>query len=292
MKIEGRDRKALTYGGAAVLTILIVVYGVIPLMRSLSDSGSAPAPDRAYVESLRESVRSQEATLKQRNALVLRMGSLFGPLAAPQAKDEKKAPETPPPAAGAPPPQEGGAPQEAPKPGADGKPEPQAAATPKTEGAADKPANVDKPTPPETDTSEPGKPEPGKGEPPKEGQPKDGAPKPEGPKDQGPKVSAPGSNTLAGYVEQNAKKAGATVKRITPKKHATAARDTERFHPVTLQVSLECSLQNLVDLLKALEKGEHFVKVDQFQLKRDAAGGDKIEVTMDLHSYEAEATSS
>lgn len=275
MKIEGRDKKALTYGGAAVLAILIVGYGVIPMVRSWSSSGSSRTSDEAYVESLRESVRSQEATLEQRNALVLHMGSLFGPLAAPKAKDEKKPPETPSPAAGAPPPQTGGAPQEAPKPSPDGKPAPEAAAAPKTEGA-------DKPGPPEAVKADSGKPEP-----PKDGQPKEEAPKPEGSKDQAPKAAAPGSNTLAGYVEQNAKKAGATVKRITPKKDTAAFRNPKRFHPVTLQVSIECSIQNLVEMLKALEKGERFVKVDQLQLKRDQAGGDKIEVTMDLHSYEA-----
>ncbi|MCC6697303.1 MAG: hypothetical protein IT365_16865 [Candidatus Hydrogenedentes bacterium] len=283
MKIEGRDKKALTYGGAAVLAILIVGYGVIPMVRSWSSSGSSRTSDEAYVESLRESVRSQEATLEQRNALVLHMGSLFGPLAAPKAQDEKKPPETPPSAAGGPPPQAAGAPQEAPKPSPDGKPAPEAAATPKAEGA-------DKPAPPKAVKAEPDKPEPGKPEPPKEGAPKDEAPKPEGPKEQAPKAAAPGSNTLAGYVEQNAKKAGATIKRITPKKDAAAFRNPKRFHPVTLQVSLECSIQNLVEMLKALEKGERFVKVDQLQLKRDLAGGDKIEVTMDLHSYEAVAS--
>ncbi|MCC6487648.1 MAG: hypothetical protein IT364_09125 [Candidatus Hydrogenedentes bacterium] len=278
MKIEGRDKKALTYGGAAVLAILIVGYGVIPLVRNWGSSAPSKARDEAYVETLRESVRSQEATLKQRNALVLQMGSLFGPLAVPKAKDEKKPAETLPPEAGVPPPQEGGATQDGPKSSVDGKPTPETAAAPKTEGA-------EKPAVPEIVKVDPGKPEP-----PKDGQPKDEAPKPEGPKEQAPKTAAPGNNTLAGYVEQNAKKAGATVKRITPKKNAAAFSKAKHFHPVTLQVSLECSIQNLVEILKALEKGERFVRVDQFQLKRDLAGGDKIEVTMDLHSYEAVAS--
>lgn len=265
MNIESRDKKALTLGVVAVLAIILLGYGVIPAARRWSVTQADLTSDQAYVASLRESVRSQEATLKQRNALVLRMGSLFGPQASPAVAKKEETPAASPATPSTPPSPASGTPEDVKKPVAGDKTVPQAEAPPPSGDAA-------KPPPPEPDKADAKKSDIKKVEP--------------------PKTTPPESGTLAGYVEQNAKKAGATVKRITPKKSATALKDTKRFRAVTLQVSFECTVQNLVDLLKALEKGDRFVKVDLFQLKRDLASGDKLEVTMDLHSYEAEAGSS
>ena len=298
MNIGSRDKKALTYGGVAVLAIIIVRYAVIPTVRSWSDSQAALAPDQTYVASLRESVRSQEATLEKRNEFAGRLGSLFGPQPAP-AKEKDKSPAAASPGPNAPPAPENDASKEAAKPSPDDKATPQEKTAAPADGTA-KPAPPDagkpgagKVEPPkgEQANAEPAKSGPANAEAPKGEQPKSEPEKPGPPSPEAQKAPAPGSNTLAGYVEQNAKKAGATVKRITPKKASTAFRETKRFRVVTLQVNLECGIQNLVDVLKALEKGEHFVKIDQFQLKRDVASGDKLDVTMDLHSYEAEATS-
>jgi hypothetical protein len=265
VNVEGRDKKALTLGGIAVLVIIVLGYGVIPMARNWSERRANQTSDQVYAALLRESVRSQEATLKQRNALALRMGSLFAPQALPAVPEKKEeeapAPATPPtasPPPASPPAAEGSVVPEVVKPGADATTAP--------------PAGV--PPPPSGDPAKPPTPEPGK-----PGAGKAGSPKPE----------PPASSTLAGYVEQQAKKSGATVKRITPKKSSAAFKGTKRFHAVTLQVSFECNVQNLVEMLKALEKGERFVRIDQFQLKRDLAGGDKLDVTMDLHSYEAGA---
>lgn len=260
MNVEGRDKKALTLGGIAVLVIIVLGYGVIPMARNWSERRANQTSDQVYAGLLRESVRSQEATLKQRNALALRMGSLFAPQALPAVpeKKEKEAPAPATPPAASPPAAEGSAVPEVVKPDADATTAPPTGVPPPSSGDPAKPA-----------APEPGKPGAGKA----------GSPKPE----------PPASSTLAGYVEQHAKKSGATVKRITPKKSSAAFKGSKRFHAVTLQVSFECTVQNLVEMLKALEKGERFVRIDQFQLKRDLAGGDKLDVTMDLHSYEAGA---
>jgi hypothetical protein len=46
----------------------------------------------------------------------------------------------------------------------------------------------------------------------------------------------------------------------------------------------------LIGLLEALEKGDHFVRVDAIQVRRDLSKGDKMDVSLDLRAYEASGT--
>ena len=94
------------------------------------------------------------------------------------------------------------------------------------------------------------------------------------------------ASSLATYVEKNAMAAKIKIKRITPKKGASGKKGTKYFEPVTLQVSFECQITNLVQLLHDLEKGELFVRVDKLEITRDVAQGDKLNASLDLSSYE------
>lgn len=254
MNLPDRDKRALMIGGGLVLLIVLVGYVILPMERKWSDAHSLSVSRQAFVATLAQRVYAQEATLKQRNALVLRMGSLFGPgPLTPQASSENAAVK----------PSSGPADEPTPEPA-------NTKAGQETKPQTKKPEAEDKA--PETPTDKPEQPTPDKKE--------------------ASKTGATASASLAGYVEQSAKQAGATIKRITPRKSSAGLKGTKYFHPVSLQVTMECTIQNLVKALNTLEKGERFVTVDQIQIRRDSGKGDRMDVTLDLRSYEAEVRSS
>lgn len=99
------------------------------------------------------------------------------------------------------------------------------------------------------------------------------------------------ASSLATYVEKNAKGAQVKIQRITPKKNSSGRKRTKYFEPVTLQVSFECQIAQLVKLLHDLEKGEQFVRVDQLEITRNLEQGDKLTASMEVSSYQLKETS-
>jgi hypothetical protein len=95
--------------------------------------------------------------------------------------------------------------------------------------------------------------------------------------------AAKGDERLAAYFERSAAQAGIKIKRVTSKK---GAKPGKYYTPITLQLSVEGKADNVVKLLYALEKGDRFVRVEQFELHRDVAKGNTIEASLDILGYE------
>ncbi len=76
MSLTARDKKTLAIGGIAAALIVVVGYGILPLVRGGDgvSGGSASTLERA--DGIRERIRHQKAVLKRRNALAGRLGSL------------------------------------------------------------------------------------------------------------------------------------------------------------------------------------------------------------------------
>lgn len=242
MNVSARDKQVLIIGAVAAAGIVILGYVVIPAIRGWNDSRASLSSQQSHVAELRERIDSQGALVKQRNALVARLGSLFeAPPEAPKRTEEKPA-----------------------------KPEES-----KETWFAEKGPQPDK------EEKEPPKPE-------TQEQAKEDAEPAEKKEEMQREEGPPAGATLAGYVEQQAKKAEVTVKSITPGKTSSGLRGVKQYRPVMLQVKVACKAKGLVALLAALEKGERFVKVEQVQVHRDIAK-DELNVTLDVRSYEAEA---
>lgn len=95
------------------------------------------------------------------------------------------------------------------------------------------------------------------------------------------------SGSLAGYVEQTAKKAGIKIKRITPRRTSGGKKSAKYFRPVTLQVKVEANPLSLIAMLAVLEGGEYLVRIDSLQIRRDIQKGDSIDATFEVVGYEA-----
>lgn len=95
------------------------------------------------------------------------------------------------------------------------------------------------------------------------------------------------SGSLAGYVEQTAKKAGVKIGRITPRRTLGARTTRKHFRSVTLQIKVEANPKSLLSMLSVLEGGEYLVRIDSLQLRRDIQKGDKIAATFEVVGYEA-----
>lgn len=264
MNLSERDKKVAVFGGIAALAILVIGYGIIPLVKSWTGSSEALSSKAAYVSDLQARIESQGALVKQRNALAKRMGSLFEAPDKPEPKkDEAKkskgaqTPESPKPETVA------AVTPESPKPEVQVKNAAQSPESPKGEAPA-----VAAAVSPESP----------------KGETKPGDKKEEAKKDEKPEAA--GGATLAGYVEQNAKKSEATVKSITPIKTSAGYRGARYYRSVMLQVKLQCKAKGLVTLLQALEQGERFVKVEQIQIRREP-NKDDMDVTLDVRAYES-----
>jgi len=78
MKLEGRDRKVVIAGGGLALAIVIIGYVIMPMMRTWSDNQDRLTSRRGQIAALKDRAKSQEALTTRRNALSLRLGSVFG----------------------------------------------------------------------------------------------------------------------------------------------------------------------------------------------------------------------
>ncbi len=94
---------------------------------------------------------------------------------------------------------------------------------------------------------------------------------------------------LAAHFERIAKTSGVNIKRISPRKRASARKSNKHFGAVAMQVNVESNIENLIKLLYAIEKGERLVRVENIQLRRDLKKGDSVATTLDVVGYEATA---
>jgi len=94
---------------------------------------------------------------------------------------------------------------------------------------------------------------------------------------------------LATYLERTAAGAGVKIKRIAARRQAGGRKDSEHFRPVTLQVSVDAGIEELLRLLYALEKGDRFVRVEQLQLRRGSDEGGASDATLEIMAYEVAA---
>ncbi|MCP4644728.1 MAG: hypothetical protein GY851_30080 [bacterium] len=316
MKLAPRDRRVAMIGGIAAAAILVLGYVILPITRTWSEMGDRLGPKIDHMDQLRDRVAKQDSLRTRRDVLIRRMGYLEKP---PPVEEEKKddgggkpadgppkpgkpeptkapesedkgAPDAKPPKEGtpdepgSPSPEKPGPGEEAPKP--DGTP-----VGPKPPESEAEGAHGDKPDGPKPPTSE-AKGGPGDGAPPKGGASpeKPGTPpKPE--KGDAPKKEEkppePAGVSVATHVQQAAGKAGVKITRITPRHRSVGGKKGKHFRPVAMQVSLEGNIKNVIALLHALEKGERFVRVEQFQLRRDIKKEDKVDATLDVLAYEA-----
>ena len=149
-----------------------------------------------------------------------------------------------------------------------------AKAAPATENPSDASEETpDAPEPPKDTEQEPGAPHEAEAPPPDI---------PETP----PKEEA-AHESVAGYVGRAANESGIKIKRVTPKKAPGSGAARSYFKPVTVQVTMETTAENLIKMLHALEQGGRFTHVDQIQLTRNLSKGDTIEVSLDVMAYEA-----
>ncbi|MCD6287527.1 MAG: hypothetical protein J7M12_00285 [Candidatus Hydrogenedentes bacterium] len=94
---------------------------------------------------------------------------------------------------------------------------------------------------------------------------------------------------VAAYIERTIQRSGMKIKRLTPKSTSSGRKNNKHFHPVAIQVSVEGDIERLLNLLYALEKGDRFVRIDQFQCRRDWNKGNAVNATLDVLAYETNA---
>ncbi len=92
---------------------------------------------------------------------------------------------------------------------------------------------------------------------------------------------------LAAHLERIAKTSGVNIKRISPRKRASAGKSNKHFGAVALKVNIESNIENLIKLLYAIEKGERLIRVESIQLRRDLKKGGNVATTLDVVGYEA-----
>ncbi len=78
MKLEGRDRKTVFVGAIAAICIVVAAYVIIPVSRTWSDNQGRLASMQDQIATLKDRAESQESLAIRRNALVARLGALFG----------------------------------------------------------------------------------------------------------------------------------------------------------------------------------------------------------------------
>ena len=323
MNMTDRDKKALTFGAVGVGLILFAGYVLSPMLRNWSESRNAIQDRHAKVTRLQEKLAAQDTLRTRRDVLALRIGSLrlLQPpkvtsekpeeIAKPEQSEkaeasspksdkvEEKNKEVPEDAA------DGdekvdavakdGDKESKVSPGAPVEPAPPAEEDSGAQVASDDEAaevSDDNPPLPSTEIAVEEAVESGSEEkkdesaPPENAQAKDKGDTKKSEKAEQPSRPTIAASSLATYFEKNAKAAKVKIKRIAPKKNATGKKKTEHFVPVTIQVSFECKVNNLVTLLHSLEKGELFTRVDQMEIDRDLSKGDLLTASLSISSYE------
>jgi len=268
MKLSEREKRVIIVGGVACGAILLGAFVVVLLIRSWVDLGRELEPKLRSVETIRKRALARGQLLARRCVLVKRIGALFPEPPPGKKPSAKAAPKTkePAPAKVSPknsetPPTRKGIPQTHQQKG-----EPPNPSAKKTEKS-----------PPQRDRNKPGRANPPVK---KRGKAPSAAPTPRS----GSGADAVG---LAAQLERLAKKAGLQIKRIKARPSSRGAKRYKHYRTIALQLSAEGNIGSLMKLLYEIEKGERFVRVERFQLRRDAKKGSKIEISaLDVIGYE------
>lgn len=254
MKLGLREKWILAIGGIAAAVIVLGGHFVLPLARTWSQMGDRLDPKLEYVGELRGRVQGHNSLLARRDALARQMGSLCGlESTAPDHASGKPNPETS-------------------ETKSDAETEPPEDGEAQTE---DKDVPDDGPVAPDPADSTVG-----------EGEDAPGSDAPEpAPADR----RTAGGVGLAAHLERVAQQSGVKIKRISPKKRRAGQRARKSFTPVVLQLSIESDIEGLLKTLHAIEKGDRFVRIEQFQLRRDLKTGARIDASFDVMGYEPAA---
>ena len=268
MKLSERDKRVIIVGGVACGAILLAAFVLIPLIRWWAGLGHELEPKLRSVETIRKRALARRQLLARRCVLVKRIGALFPeprpgkkPSAKAAPKTKEPAPAKVPPKKAETPPTHKGPPQSQQKKGE--QPNPSATKAEKS--------------PPQRDGKKPGRANPAVE---KRGKAPPATPTPRS----GSGADAVG---LAAQLERLAKKVGLQIKRIKARPSARGAKRYKHYRTIALQLSAEGNIQSLMKLLYEIEKGERFVRVERFRLRRDAKKGSKIEISaFDVIGYE------
>jgi hypothetical protein len=115
-----------------------------------------------------------------------------------------------------------------------------------------------------------------------------GDPEPsEAPKQEGSGKGTPAPPALEAELEKAAKECGVGVKRISAERNSRASGRGRRLRIRTLRIEAECTMDALVKLLHALEKGPRFVRVESLKVRHDLKKPLAVKVTIEASAYEA-----
>ncbi len=300
MELSKRERHMLVAGGAAVALIVLVAWVIRPLGGAWSRLGDELRPRLRVVAILRDRAERQEALLARRARLVGKVGTL---LQAPEPADAGRpqgrgASEES---------RRGSAPAEAAEDGSDEAAAQQTTADATAEGdedesdeAAAQQATADATAEGDEDESdEPGtqqatadataegdedeSDEPGPQQATADA-PAEGA---EDESDEPPTRQAKADvPALEALLEKAVKKSGGRVKLISAKKSPRQTLRLKHFKMTVLQVQTDLSVDSLVKLLHALEKGPRFARVDSLKVRHDLKKPGALSVTFEVIAYE------
>ena len=91
---------------------------------------------------------------------------------------------------------------------------------------------------------------------------------------------------LEALLEKAVKKSGGRVKLISAKKSPRQTLRLKHFKMTVLQVQTDLSVDSLVKLLHALEKGPRFARVDSLKVRHDLKKPGALSVTFEVIAYE------
>ncbi len=73
---------------------------------------------------------------------------------------------------------------------------------------------------------------------------------------------------------------------MTTAKPADAVKGLRHYRAVALQVEADTNTEGLFKMLRALEKGERYMRVDSLKLRHDLKKPDALSVTLQVSAYE------
>jgi len=114
-------------------------------------------------------------------------------------------------------------------------------------------------------------------------QAKDGAPPPQGGADAEQKRF---EAELAKLISGN----GGRIKLMTVAKPADALKGLRSYRAVALQVEADTNTEGLFKMLRALEKGRRYMRVDTLKLRHDLSKPDALSVTLQVTAYQRAQT--
>jgi hypothetical protein len=269
----------MVIGGILSAAILLVAFGIMPLVREWRRLGDILTPRMENLGRLEVLAQRQKLLRARRDALAAGIGLVAGPeaLAKPEpaaAGEKSGAPGSSKPDTG---PKEklpptAAAPDSAPV--AVGPAAPDSAPV-----AASGPANARVDTGPaaggDPPASKAGSPAAKAGPPSRKGGPP------------GPQAES-GPISLATYVDRLTKKSGIGLVRLTPRK--VRAGSAQRFFaPAAVRISFQADLQSLLKFLQAIDGSERLIRVEEVEFSRDEKSGPMLQVTMEISGYEVKS---